>query len=235
LYVHDKLQEGDIVRLRGPRNNFALVPSPRYLFIAGGIGITPILRMIRAAEAAQAEWSLVYGGCQRSSMGFLDELAQYGERVRLWPQDERGFLPLPDLLGSPQPHTLVYCCGPEPLLAAVEQNCQHWPSRSLHVERFAPKPQGENLRNEAFQVVLKRSDLTLTVPSGQSILSVAEKAGIGVLSSCAEGTGGTCETAVHEGEPDHRDSVLSEEERKANHCLMICVSRACTSGRVLDL
>jgi cytochrome P450/ferredoxin-NADP reductase len=235
LYVHDKLQEGDIVRLRGPRNNFALVPSPRYLFIAGGIGITPILPMIRAAEAAQAEWSLVYGGRQRSSMGFLDELAQYGERVRLWPQEERGFLPLPDLLGTPQPDTLVYCCGPEPLLAAVEQNCQHWPSRSLHVERFAPKPQGENLRNEAFQVVLKRSDLTLTVPAGQSILSVAEKAGIGVMSSCAEGTCGTCETAVLEGEPDHRDSVLSEEERKANDCMMICVSRACTSRLVLDL
>jgi cytochrome P450/ferredoxin-NADP reductase len=235
LYVHDVLQAGDTVRVRGPRNNFPLVASPRYLFIAGGIGITPILPMIRAAEAGGAEWELVYGGRRRASMAFLDELARYGDRVSVRPQDETGLLDLASLLGTPRPDTLVYCCGPEPLLAAVEQACAGWPPRSLHVERFAPRPQSEPVRTEAFEVVLAQSELTLSVPPDRSILSVVEEAGVGVLSSCAEGTCGTCETAVLDGEPDHRDSVLSDEERQANDCMMICVSRSCSGRLVLDL
>ena len=235
LYVHDRLREGDTVRVRGPRNNFPLVASPRYLFVAGGIGITPILPMIRTAEAAGADWRLVYGGRRRASMAFLDELAPYGDRVSIHPQDEMGLLDLDSLLGTPQPDTLVYCCGPEPLLAAVEQNCRAWPPRALHVERFAPRPQTRPVRSEAFDVVLQQSELTLTVPPDRSILSMVEEAGVGVLSSCAEGTCGTCETAVLEGVPDHRDSVLDETERRANDCMMICVSRSTTARLVLDL
>ena len=235
LFVHDRLQEGDTVRIRGPRNNFPLVASPRYLFIAGGIGITPILAMIRAAEAAGAGWELVYGGRSRASMAFLDELAQYGDRVSVRPQDETGLLDLDGLLGTPRADTVVYCCGPEPLLAAVEQRCAGWPRGALHVERFAPRPQAEPARAEAFEVELAQSELTLSVPPDRSILSVVEEAGVGVLSSCAEGTCGTCETAVLAGVPDHRDSVLSEEEREANDCMMICVSRARTDRLVLDL
>ncbi len=235
LFVHDRLAEGDIVRVRGPRNNFPLVDSPRYLFIAGGIGITPMLPMIRAAEDAGADWRLVYGGRQRASMAFLDELEQHGARVTVWPQDEQGFLPLASLLSTPEPNTAIYCCGPEPLLAAVETQSAGWPVGALHLERFAPKPQPEPVRTEAFDVVLERSQLTLTVPPERSILSVVEEAGIGVLSSCAEGTCGTCEVQVLDGEPDHLDSVLSETEREKGDCMMICVSRSCTSRLVLDL
>jgi cytochrome P450/ferredoxin-NADP reductase len=235
LYVHDQLRAGDIVRVRGPRNNFPLVPSPRYLFIAGGIGITPMLPMVRAAVAAGAEWELVYGGRQRSSMAFLDELARYGERVRAWPQDERGFLPLGELLGQPQPDTLIYCCGPEPLLNAVEQACAGWPKGALHVERFVARPLTEPVRTEAFEVHLAQSGLTLTVPTDRSILSMVEEAGVGVLSSCGEGTCGTCETPVLEGVPDHRDSVLDAEQREAGDCMMICVSRSATARLVLSL
>jgi cytochrome P450/ferredoxin-NADP reductase len=235
LYVHDQLEVGDVVRVRGPRNNFPLADSPRYLFIAGGIGITPILAMIAAAEAAGAEWELVYGGRQRASMAFLDELAAYGDRVSVRPQDETGLLDLDSLLGTPRPATSVYCCGPEPLLAAVEQRCTGWPKGSLHVERFTPKPLTEPVLAGAFEVHLAQSDLTLSVPPDRSILSVVEEAGVGVLSSCAEGTCGTCETAVLEGVPDHRDSVLDEDERAANECMMICVSRASTPRLVLDL
>ncbi|MGI3781753.1 MAG: cytochrome P450/oxidoreductase, partial [Janthinobacterium lividum] len=235
LYVHDRLSEGDLVRVRGPRNNFPLVGSSRYLFIAGGIGITPILPMIRAAEAAGADWRLLYGGRRRGSMAFLDELLPYGDRVRVWPQDEAGFLPLASVLGTPEPETAIYCCGPEPLLAAVESHSTGWPLGALHLERFAPKPQAEPVRQEAFDVVLQRSQLTLSVPPERSILSVVEEAGIGVLSSCAEGTCGTCEVSVIDGEPDHLDSVLSEAERRKGDCMMICVSRSCTSRLVLDL
>jgi ferredoxin-NADP reductase len=235
LYVHDRLKAGDVVRVRGPRNNFPLVASPRYLFIAGGIGITPILPMIAAAEAAGAEWELVYGGRRRASMAFLDELSAYGDKVSVRPQDETGMLDLDGLLGQPRPDTEVYCCGPEPLLAAVEQRSAGWPKGSLHVERFVAKPLTEPVLSEAFEVHLAQSELTLTVPPDKSILSVIEDAGVGVLSSCAEGTCGTCETPVLEGVPDHRDSVLDEEAREANQCMMICVSRACSPRLVLDL
>lgn len=136
VYIHDQLQVGDLVRVRGPRNNFQLVDSPAYLFIAGGIGITPMLPMIAAAEAAGARWQLVYGGRQRRSMAFLDELASYGDKVSVRPQDETGYLDLDGLLTRPRPNTQIYCCGPEPLLAAVEERCRSWPADSLHVERF---------------------------------------------------------------------------------------------------
>jgi cytochrome P450/ferredoxin-NADP reductase len=234
-FVHDRLRAGDTVRVRGPRNNFALVSSPRYLFIAGGIGITPILPMIAAATEAGAEWQLLYGGRHRASMAFTGELARYGDRVTVVPQDEMGLLDLESWLGVPRPDTLVYCCGPEPLLAAVEERCRAWPPRSLHVERFSARPLSAPVRAEAFDVELARSELRLTVPPDRSILDVVEEAGIGVLSSCAEGTCGTCETGVLSGLPDHRDSVLTDEERAAGDCLMICVSRSCTARLVLDL
>jgi cytochrome P450/ferredoxin-NADP reductase len=234
-YAHDRLAVGDTVRVRGPRNNFPLADSPRYLFIAGGIGITPILPMTAAAEAAGADWQLVYGGRQRASMAFVDELACYGRRVSIRPQDETGLLDLDMLLGTLQPGTLVYCCGPEPLLAAVEQRCAGWPAGSLHVERFVPRTLTEPVLSGAFEVVLARSGLTLTVPPGRTILQTVQEAGAVALSSCAEGTCGTCETAVLGGIPDHRDSVLSHDEREANVCVLICVSRSCTPRLVLDL
>jgi ferredoxin-NADP reductase len=235
LHVHDHLAVGDSVRVRGPRNHFPLIPATRYLFIAGGIGITPLLAMVTAAEASGTPWSLVYGGRRRASMAFLTELASYGDRVSVCPQDETGLLDLDDLLADPVPGTAVYCCGPEPLLTAVEQRCASWPPGCLHVERFAPRPAGEDVASLSFAVELALSGLTLTVPADRSILEVVEEAGVGVLSSCSEGTCGTCETAVLAGVPDHRDSVLDESERAANDCLMICVSRSCTDRLVLDL
>jgi ferredoxin-NADP reductase len=230
------LEVGQQVLVRGPRNHFPLVPAPRYCFVAGGIGITPLLPMIAEVEAAGAEWTLLYGGRSRASMAFTDELAAYGDRVTLAPQDEVGLLDLASLLAEPQDDTLVYCCGPEPLLAAMEAGCAEWPAGALHLERFAPKPTGAPAGAErAFEVVLARSGLTLTVPPDRSIFDVVEKAGVAVLGSCHEGMCGTCEQFVLEGEPDHRDSVLSEEDRAANETMMICVSRAFTDRLTLDL
>lgn len=234
-YVHDTLAEGDVVAIQGPRNHFRFVPAPRYIFIAGGIGITPILPMIAAAEAGGAEWRLVYGGRQRASMAYLDEVERYGDRVSIRPQDETGLLDLDAILGSPRDDTLVYACGPEPLLAAVETRLQAWPHGALHLERFAPKPVSEPERAESFEVVLARSGRTLVVPPGRSILSIVEEAGVGVMSSCAQGTCGTCETRVLEGIPDHRDSVLMPEEQAVNDCMMICISRAKSPRLVLNL
>lgn len=228
--VHEQLVVGTRVPVRGPRNHFPLVAAPRYTFLAGGIGITPLLPMIAAAEAQAVPWRLHYGGRRLASMAFLDELAPHGERVELWPQDERGLLDLDAILGSPEPESLVYACGPEGMLAAVERSCRG----PLHVERFSPRPAGTGPEEpgEGFEVVLKRSGSTLVVPPGRSILEVVEEAGVSVLSSCQEGVCGTCETAVLEGVPDHRDSLLTEEDEGY---MLICVSRSCSPRLVLDL
>jgi ferredoxin-NADP reductase len=237
-HVHDELEPGSTVRVRGPRNHFRLVDSRRYLFIAGGIGITPILPMIAAAEQSGREWKLLYGGRRRGSMAFLDELEAYGDRVTVWPQDEHGLLDLGAELAAPWDDTLVYCCGPEPLLAAVERSCAGWPPESLRVERFAARPGALAAGPDAvdsFEVVLERSGVTLTVPAGKSILQACEEAGVSVLSSCREGICATCETDVLEGTPDHRDSVLSASERESGELMMICVSRSLGPRLVLDL
>ncbi|TDC73751.1 PDR/VanB family oxidoreductase, partial [Actinomadura sp. 7K507] len=231
--VHERVRPGDTLVTRGPRNNFALEDAPRYLFLAGGIGITPILPMVAAADAAGADWRLLYGGRRRSAMAFLGELSGYGDRVDVRPQDECGLLDLDAALAAVAPGTLVYCCGPEAMLAAAEERCAALGAGSLRTERFTPK--AATGPDESFEVELAVSGRSLNVESGRSILETVEKAGVEVLSSCREGTCGTCETPVLEGEPDHRDSVLTEEERADGGFMMICVSRARGSRLVLEL
>ncbi|MCE1177545.1 MAG: PDR/VanB family oxidoreductase [Micrococcales bacterium] len=233
-FVHEQLSEGATVRVRGPRNHFALASAPRYIFIAGGIGITPVLPMIAEAEAAGADWHLYYGGRTKASMAFLPELEPFGDKVTLVPQDEAGHLPLDDILGEPRPGTLVYCCGPGALLDAVENACETWPSNALHLERFTAKPIDDR-DNTEFEVVLERSGLTLQVPADQSIFDVVRANGVSVLGSCLEGVCGTCETDVLEGEVDHRDSVLDDDEKESNEMMMICVSRCKGAQLTLDL
>ncbi|RZB14594.1 oxidoreductase [Streptomyces sp. F001] len=230
-YVHAELSRGEKVRVRGPRNHFALEPAPRYRFVAGGIGITPILPMLAAAEAAGAEWTLLYGGRTRNSMAFTEELGRYGDRVTIAPQDETGLLDLAPVLDGLPDGTLVYCCGPEPLLDAVEAGCS---GGVLRVERFRAREQETGPDGE-FEVVLERTGRTLTVPRGVSVLDTVRASGIEVLYSCTEGTCGTCETDVLDGTPDHRDSVLTDEERTAGETMMICVSRCRGARLVLDL
>ncbi|WP_328835611.1 PDR/VanB family oxidoreductase [Streptomyces europaeiscabiei] len=234
-YVHDHLCEGDTVRVRGPRNNFPLRPAARHLFVAGGVGITPILPMVEAAEAAGADWRLLYGGRTRTSMAFLDRLAPYEDRALIRPQDEYGLLDLAAFLGRPEPGTLVHACGPEPLLRAVREQSADWPPGTLGVERFAPAEVAGAGSAEAFEVELARSGLTLMVPAGRSVLETLEEAGVAVDFSCREGTCGTCETDVLSGRPDHRDSLLTEDERAAGDTMLICVSRSCEPRLVLDL
>jgi ferredoxin-NADP reductase len=236
-YVHDELGAGDRIRIRGPRNNFPLVQDARrYVFIAGGIGITPIVPMLSEVDRQGADWRLMYGGRSESAMAFRDQLrARYDDRVEIFPQDRTGLLDLDRVLAEPGAGTAIYCCGPEPLLDAVELRCARWPSGTLHVERFSPKAGTAAGQRIEFEVELARSGLTLTVPADKSILETIEQAGIPVLSSCQEGICGTCETQVLDGIPDHRDSLLTDAERGANDTMMICVSRAFNGRLVLDL
>ena len=235
-YVHDALRAGQAVRVRGPRNNFPLVRAEAYLFIAGGIGITPLLPMVAAADARGADWLLLYGGRRRSAMAFRAELQErYGRRVRVQPQDEAGLLDLRSVLGAPSEGTAVYCCGPEPLLAAVEEHCRAWPPGALRLERFAPRPVRAGGPDSAFDVHLARSGTVVTVPPHLSIVDAVAEAGVEIPTSCGEGTCGTCETAVLDGVPQHRDSLLTDEERVTGDVMFPCVSR-CLSGKlVLDL
>lgn len=230
-----EMQVGSTLQIGEPRSLFPLLQSPRYLFIAGGIGITPIVPMIRDAEGAGADWRLLYGGRERGSMAFRDELARYGDRVTFAPQDEVGLLDLDAWLGTVAPDTLIYACGPEALLAAVETKSAHWPEGSLRMERFAPKPVDPTLVNKSFEVELARAGVTLQVPADKSILEVVDEAGIPTLSACGHGTCGTCATTVIDGEPDHRDSLLDESDRREGRIMLICISRSCSDRLVLDL
>lgn len=234
-WVHERLIAGQTVRVRGPRNHFRLDPAKSYVFIAGGIGITPILPMLAAANSANAGWTLLYGGRSRASMAFLDELAGDEDRLLVRPENEFGLLDLDSVLGAPDPDTLVYCCGPEPLLAAVERSCAAWPDGALRVERFTAAAWDDDVADRSLRVELRRSGLSVDVPEDSSILEAVTAAGVDVLSSCEDGICGTCMTTVLDGVPEHRDSVLSDGERRSGTSMLICVSRAKTGRLVLDL
>ncbi|WP_405659192.1 PDR/VanB family oxidoreductase [Streptomyces sp. NBC_01166] len=231
-FVHTQLRPGQEITVSEPRNHFVLEDVDSYVFVAGGIGITPLLAMARAAARRGARWRMVYGGRSRASMAFTGELDALGGDVTLVPQDEHGHIDLDSALTGLPEGTLVYSCGPEPLLAAVEQRC---PADRLRLERFAAPTVERTGDDEAFEVECRTSGTTLTVGAGTSVLEAAESAGLTVNNSCRDGICGSCETRVLEGTPDHRDFLLSEAERAANTTMMICVSR-CASGRlVLDL
>jgi ferredoxin-NADP reductase len=234
-FVHDRLQPGDRLSASPPRNHFALLPGARRtLLVAGGIGITPLLPMIARLAAEKREWRLVYGGRRRAAMAFLDELAPHGERVTCVPQDKYGPIDLDAVLAGLAPSDAVYCCGPEGLIAAVEERFRSGLPGRLHVERFRADGAAVD-HGEAFNAVLRRSGRSLHVPAGMSLLDALQGAGIDVPSSCREGVCGTCEVAVVGGRPDHRDHVLSAGERASNRMMMACVSRACDGRIELDL
>ncbi|KAF4409063.1 PDR/VanB family oxidoreductase [Streptomyces lycii] len=241
--VHGTLRPGQTVTVKGPRNHFALETAERYLFVAGGIGITPVLAQAREASALGRPWKLWHGGRRRASMAFGGELtslaARSGNTVVFHPQDEHGHLDLAAILdeAASDEQALVYGCGPEPLLAALETVCDERGLRGrLRLERFAavraPAPEGGE---QGFEVECARSGATVTVAPDQSVADALENAGVAVETSCREGICGTCETRVLDGTPDHRDMLLSTDEQTAGATMMICVSRCASARLVLDL
>ena len=235
--VHERLRAGDTVRVRGPRNHFPLVDAERYLFLAGGIGITPITAMVRAAEQRGADWRLVYGGRTRASMAFVDELTErYGDRVELVPEDELGRPDLAAILAAASVGTAVYCCGPEGLIAAVER---HIGGLDLHVERFTgggtDRVAAIPADARSFEVELTRAGKTVVVGPAETLLEAVREVVPGVPYDCEEGYCGSCETRVLAGTPEHRDGILSAAERSAGETMMICISRCATARLTLDL
>jgi ferredoxin-NADP reductase len=234
-HVHQNVSTGDRLRVRGPRNNFALDPARRYRFIAGGIGITPILPMISAVHRSGADWTMHYGGRAQRSMAFLDELEPYGDHVVIRSQDVDGLIDLDIALGRPDADTLVYCCGPAALIDAVERRCQQLHPAALRVERFSNDVLAVDGESREFTVELASTGAAFVVPAGQSILSVLQANGVAVPHSCKEGICGTCETTVIDGDVDHRDVLLTEDERASNETMMICISRARSQKLVLGI
>ncbi|MEU1176348.1 PDR/VanB family oxidoreductase [Streptomyces sp. NPDC005820] len=218
--VHERLPQGTEVEVRGPRNRFPLIAAPAYVFVAGGIGITPLLPMLRALPE-DADWRLVYAGRSRASMPFLAEVEKLGgDRVTV----VEGRPDLDAELADLPAGTVVHCCGPEGLMAAVAERVP-----SVRVERFAP----QTVSGAAFEVELRRSGRTLTVAADSSVLAAVRAEFPGTLYSCEQGFCGTCRQRVLEGEVDHRDELLTDAERVDS--LLICVSRARGERLVLDM
>ncbi|MBK3565556.1 PDR/VanB family oxidoreductase [Streptomyces sp. MBT62] len=219
--VHEQVRVGAELEVRGPRNRFPLVAAPAYVFVAGGIGITPVLSMLRALPKG-ADWRLLYAGRTRESLPFLAEIEAFGaDRVTV-------VAGLPDLdreLADVPEGAVVYCCGPEGLMAAVEERFP-----DVRLERFAPRTSAEG---EAFELELRRSGRTLTVPADSTVLAAVRAELPNTLYSCEQGFCGTCQQRVLEGEVEHRDELLTDAERADS--MLICVSRARSVRLVLDL
>lgn len=236
--IHGLLSEGHALRIRGPRNHFHFEPRTGRpaVFLAGGIGITPLVSMSRAAAEAGVDYSIVYLGRSRSTMAFASELeAEHGDRLRIVARDEADRLDLASYIGGLDPATSVYSCGPTVLLDALDDAWSGRPVEQLHVERFEAREFGEPVWQDTFEVELSMTGITLDVPLDRSILDVVEDNGVLVVSSCRTGTCGTCQTPVLEGEIEHRDSVLTPGEQEDGDTMMICVSRAACPRLVLDL
>ena len=238
VFIHEVLQEGDVVPVSAPKNHFPFAANKKCLFIAGGIGITPIVPMVKAAVAAGLDWQLLYLARNTSDFIFLEDLQQLDRsRIKVHASDVEGQFDLQKTLMAQDGQTTVYSCGPQGLLNALEQYQQEqkqigW---KLVLERFAVEVDASTLTGNRFTVTLQKSGKRITVDSNETILSALKREGIKVKCSCQNGTCGTCETVVISGQPEHRDFVLSEEERELNETMMICVSRARSAELVLDL
>ncbi len=191
--------------------------------------------MIERVESWGVDWQLLYGGHTAASMPFLQELRQYGSRVRVFAADAIGRIPLSECFAEIRDGMKIYACGPDALLTALTDSVSHWPPESLHLERFKPRSTSRSAHDEPVEVVCAAAGQTIAVKAGQSILTALQDAGVDIASSCRSGVCGACETRVLDGTPDHRDDILSASDRAANDRMYVCVSRARTPRLVLDV
>ncbi len=237
-FVHGSITAGDMIAISSPRNNFALREDAEHsVLIAGGIGITPLMSMIRRLERLARRWELFYAARTRRAAAFLDDLAAIrpGAHVHVDFDDERAgrMFDLAAIVAKAPAHAHLYCCGPLPMLDAFERATAGRPADHVHVEYFQAKEMPA--LDGGFEVKLARSNRTIAIEPGKTILDALLNAGVSANFSCSEGVCGTCETRVIEGIPDHRDLFLSREEKAANKTIMICCSGSKSQTLVLDL
>lgn len=225
------LQVGDTVTVRGPRNGFPFIPYERALYIAGGIGITPILPMVRAAQRLGADWHFVYCGRSAETIPFLDEIASWEpSRVTIRLDDEHGLPTADDLMGHAPDGGAVYVCGPMPMIETVRLNFDRSGTTALHFERFSAPPVRDG---KPFEIELARSGAVLAVAADESVLDALIRHRPETAYSCKQGFCGTCRVGVLAGTPEHRENRLTAEERETS--MLTCVSRSHTARLVLDL
>ena len=230
-----RMKAGDTVRVRSPRNNFALKLAPSYHFFASGIGITPILPMIDAARGQGIPWRLDYVGRSKAKLAYVPRVSQLPE-AHIHFTCPAGRPDIAALLAESDPNAAIYACGSQGFLLGLEA-AANAVGRSVQTEWFAPKPGARQAADGAFEtftVRLERSNIEVTVLPGQSIIDACAEAGVTIPASCYEGTCGSCLSTVLEGVPDHRDSFLSPSERKANCLMAACVSKSMSGRLVLD-
>ncbi len=240
--VHDVLDVGATATTHGPRNAFPLTvpghgsPTRRFRFIAGGIGITPILPMLTLAQRLGVEWSMVYAGRTRDSLPFLDEIAEVGtDRVRIRTDDVDGLPTAHDLLGDCLDGTAVYACGPAPMLTSIRSELAGRAEVELHFERFAAPPVVDG---REFSVTIASTGQQIRVAADETLLAALKRSDVDAPYSCQQGFCGTCRTRVLNvvgGAVDHRDTLLTAPEH-AEQTMLICISRAAEgSSLTLDL
>jgi len=230
-YIHRFLKVGRKVFIRPPRNLFPLSDAKRHLLLAAGIGITPILSMARRLSTTDADWRLVYAVRNRSDIAFAEELAAFGDHVRIHVSSASGRLDLASLLAGSAPDTDVSACGPTGFTDALANLADTLPPGCrLHLERFEPRPRTFR-PNEGFAVVCTRSERTIEVPASQTMLNALQAAGVGVGGSCRRGVCGSCAVQVLDGEPEHRDSLTTDD---ASRTMYPCVSRSLSPTLVIN-
>jgi ferredoxin-NADP reductase len=226
---------GDAIKVSLPRNRFGLSAHGRHHeLIAGGIGITPVLSMVRHLAGSGQSWKLHYAARSRNAAAFVNELEEHGEHVSLHFDDEAGgaFPDVARIVREAPELSDLYCCGPRGMLDAFIQATSALPSEHVHLESFvSAQPSAEN---RAFTVELARSRRTFEIPADATILEVLLAAGVDAPYSCRLGICSQCRTGVISGVPDHRDAVLSPAERAAGKTMMVCCSRALSEKLVLD-
>jgi ferredoxin-NADP reductase len=238
IEIHDDLAVGATVTTGGPRNAFPLSipgygsPTNRFRFVAGGIGITPILPMLAQAQRLGVDWSMTYVGRSVDSLPFIDEVSRFGDRVAIRTDDVHGLPSADDLLGDCPDGTAVYACGPAPMLTAIRCRLAGRDNVELHFERFAAPPVVDG---RPFSACVASTGEIVEVGAQETLLSALRRARVAAPYSCQQGFCGTCRTNVLGGTVEHRDTLLTDPERQAG-TMLICVSRAPADERLtLDL
>lgn len=239
-HIHQKIRVGDTLKVSSPRNNFPLLDADAYCFIAGGIGITPILSMIHWCIKNHKKWRLIYALRHKQRASFYEDLIQLApENIQFYFNDEHAqqHLNVEEIVKNLNASEHIYCCGPNAMMQSVQQAAQHLAPERVHFEWFsAPVLEHSAIQtSDSFTLKLKRSGKEIQVMADQSILDALEQEGFELPFSCRAGICRSCETTVCSGTPDHQDMILSDEERAENKSMLICVSRAKSQMIELDL
>jgi tetrachlorobenzoquinone reductase len=239
-FIHERLEVGDEIEISAPRSHFALEEDAEHsVLIAGGIGITPLMSMSRRLESLGRSWEMHYAARDIENAGFVADLCAFGRKVRFYFRKGSSEVAASDrvdlaaLVNRAPENSHFYCCGPSEMIMAFQAATASFPSARVHFERFSNEQQIE--KKGTFTVVLQRSGETLEVCSGQTILEALLDRGIDVSYSCTEGICSTCQTTVVSGIPDHRDMILTKEQKESNKLIMVCCSRSKTDTLVLDI